>query len=359
MAHPFFDSTSYPWHRQDARTLHSELWHGYTTAQDLDLLYKASAADLPPLLNDTIDRMWKSALENLTGTGGLRSFCRIVCEAKPARPKVVDAIKVIEQAEDPIRPTLLTGDRVFLDREELRDKLQRLTSDTSLRVLLIRGDADTGKTWTKHLVEEIAKASGEPCFYLFDGNAGTTHEVLELIFGGLGALQRIPEPMGTEDAWFRKICNHLLAIAKESGKKTWVVMDDLGEYETGLRVDGQIRKFFDQFALSMENPEFARWFRLVLIDYPELKEGGEGGVPSKWTDFWEEDRPDVNEVKAPIISKFVLQWAIRKNKQLAPADADKFAADVIAAADAERTKPNPPPLMEAIHKALRQGLRNL
>lgn len=360
MAHPYFDSSAYPWHRKDATELHVELYQSYAIEGDLQRLYKSAGVNPIPLQPQRIDLMWQAALDNLCAAGYFRTFCDRVLADLPPRPKVVNLIKVVELAEDPIRPTLLTNDRVFLDREDLRDKLQRLTSDTALRVLLVRGETKTGKTYTRHLIHEIAKASGEPCVYLFDGNAGTTDEVVDVLFASFTASDKIPPKLETDDAWYRKVCTRLHEVVKLAGKKAWVVIDDLGDYEKGAKIDRKVRDFFNRFALSMENPEFATWFRLVLIDYPEVPEGGDDRVPTQWSDFYEIDTPDISRVNAAAITSFALQWAKRKQKNLDESGAKAFADKVLTAAAAARAGKNPePPILPSIHKALQQGLQSL
>ena len=85
-----------------------------------------------------------------------------------------------------------------------------------------------------------------------------------------------------------------------------------------------IRRFFDQFALSTANPAFSRWFRLVLLDYPD------GNVPTKWRSVWLEDRPDENEVDVEVLKDYLLQWAAREVKQLGEEKAHQLSTDIAA-----------------------------
>ncbi|HEX7829964.1 MAG TPA: hypothetical protein VF787_09915, partial [Thermoanaerobaculia bacterium] len=90
-----------------------------------------------------------------------------------------------------------------------------------------------------------------------------------------------------------------------------------------------------------------------LIDYPS-------NIPTRWKDFWIEDAPDPTHANDSAIAKFVAQWAMKKKKKLGDDDATTFAKDVIAAAGTKRNVPNnPPSLLQSIHDALKEKLKEL
>ncbi|HEX7808069.1 MAG TPA: hypothetical protein VF608_05085 [Thermoanaerobaculia bacterium] len=353
MAHPFFESTTYPFHRQDARTFVAELNAAFNTWQRVQALYEETAAQLPGLtLPAATDVLWREALRNLCAAGVFRAFCERLRDEGKLGPQVRAALTAVFDAEDPITLTLLSDDRLFFDREPLRDQLQRLATSSTYRVLLIRGGPDTGKSWTNYLISEIAHALGEEPVYLFAGYTDTVPEVLRALFSRFGVGKKLSE-LSTENATFKDACQDLRELAQSQQKVTWIMMDDLGEDETGPRGDPLVRQFFDQFALSMADPSFARWFRLVLIDYPS-------NIPTRWKDFWIEDAPDPTHANDSAIAKFVAQWATKKKKKLGEDDATTFAKDVIAAAGTKRNVPNnPPSLLQSIHDALKEKLKEL
>jgi hypothetical protein len=55
MPHPFFDASSYPWHREDARKLHRELYVAIANANAIDGFYKSISPGLLPLATEAAD----------------------------------------------------------------------------------------------------------------------------------------------------------------------------------------------------------------------------------------------------------------------------------------------------------------
>jgi hypothetical protein len=83
-------------------------------------------------------------------------------------------------------------------------------------------------------------------------------------------------------------------------------------------------------------------------------------VPTKWKEFWDEDRPSAADVDVTAVAEFLLKWAAQKNKQLATADATAFATDIIAAADAPLADGAPLiPRLQRIHDAVLAAAVNL
>jgi Effector-associated domain 1 len=78
MSNPFIDENIYPWERPEAIGLYEALVGGTPDPTEIDLLYKRSARQLPPLnLSQAPSHMWKDALEQLARHGALRSFCEL------------------------------------------------------------------------------------------------------------------------------------------------------------------------------------------------------------------------------------------------------------------------------------------
>jgi hypothetical protein len=350
LAHPFFDVVIYPWSREDARALHKALFTTINKFESIDLLYKSCGADLPPLAQDSADVVWKSALEKLVAVQHLRELGSRLSEAiqYAAARKAFDALAA---AVDPLQEPGLVSDRVFVDRSKLRETVGKLTrSDAAITVLLVRGAPCSGKSWTRHVVAEQAKTLGQGCTYLCADLVGTAEEALDLIFAELGG--KVPDKHTTEDAWFRKACSDMIALASKRKVGSWIVADDLGIGRDGPLLDPKIRQLFNQIALSMLNPAFAQWFRLVLIDYPE------GPVPTKWKGFWEEDRPAAADAQADSVAEYLRRWATQKKKALAVDEANRLAGDILAKADT----PDPTdtrPRLERVHDGLKAVLERL
>lgn len=353
MPHPFFDAIAYPWHRPDAQAAHSALYQAITLPNDITLTYRQCGENLTPLTpGQAANLAWREVLELLTTARRLKRLCELL-PARAEWPVLEASLQAVENARDLLEEPLLSRDLVFVDRKRLRTELQKLSGPTpSHGVLLVRGDPSSGKSWTQYLVEDMATALGAKCIYLFDGIVSTLDEVLEQLFTGVGDATAVPARLESEDAWFKRACVKLQAVAQKNGQVCWIVADDLGLLPTGPRLDPQIRQFFEQFALSMANPAFARWFRLVLIDYPD------GPVPTKWKSFWVEDRTQPAEVDEKSIADFVLNWAARKKKKLGADDAQKLAVDILANVS-QPTLPDGPSRLARIHQALEAALEKL
>ena len=360
MPHPFFERTTYPWDRRDARELHRALWQAINDPGRIDTFYRGAGPGLLPLAPGAADVLWRQALDALSTAQRLRALCDLLL-AEPLLVAVHAALAPVLEAKDPVDQPVFAEDRPFIDRTLLRDKLQRFAVSPSVRVLLIRGASKSGKSWTQYMISDLAQTLGEPCVYLFAGLVATVEDVIDQCFAALGDANGPPPRLETEDAWFKKVCLRLQVLAANAGQTTWIVVDDLGVDENGPRLDPLIRQFLDQFALSMANPAFRRWFRLVLIDYPDLRaEVGGRGVPTKWKEFWDEDRPNANDVDVAAVAEFLLKWAAHKNKQLANADATAFATDIIAAADAPLADgATPVARLQRIHDAVLAAAVNL
>lgn len=353
MPHPFFGVDRYPWPRSEAKTFHAKLYKTIAQPAAIDLLYQQAGDDLDPLfLQTNPNAIWREVLDKLAAAHAVHELCKLILD-KAAYKAVHAAAQALIDLNDPLDEVVLSDERVFIDRQALREKLQRIAASSSYRVLLVRGESGSGKSWTQYMVENMAGAMGERCIVLFEDSVKNMDEVLDKLFTPLGG--EPPPRMETEDAWFRKICVKLQPLGEKQGRLTWIVVDDLGVDETGPRLDPQIRQFFDHFALQLGDFELAKWFRLVLIDYPEIRGGR--GVPTKWRAIWDEDRPDPAHVDVKAVTKFVQEWAKRKKKKIGATEAEKFATDVITAVDGT---PDPStPRLERIHNAIVKALPTL
>jgi hypothetical protein len=340
MPHPFFDARVYPWHREDAAAFHKALFLAISEPDMIDLYYHRSGENLRPLTRrQAADLAWKEVLDLLTAARRLRVLCEILLQEDLAAAH--DAVHAVQNAANLqqdallklqqdallhlLQEQLLANDIVFVDRKRLRTELLKLGSPIPTHgVLLVRGPSGSGKSWTSTFVIDVARKLGAKSAYLYEGFVSDVQDVIRELFTLLRHPEEIPPQHQSDVAWYGKVCKRLRELAQQEGVVSWVIVDDLGEDARGVsRLDPEIRSFFETFGLMMGNPAFAEWFRLVLLDYPDR------GVPTKWRDFWVEDRPNDTEVDAGTISAFLLHWAARKEKQLGGDMAAKFASDII------------------------------
>ncbi|MES2044605.1 MAG: hypothetical protein V4475_12060 [Pseudomonadota bacterium] len=347
MAHPFFDAPRYPWHRTDARDFHKALYTAIPAIIDISRIYAAcDNNNLAPL--DTAGgplAVWQDALQKLATLGSLEGLCRLALERAPMLSADVQVI-INASPEPPPPPGHVC---LVVDRHKLRTALGQMQPDNATTsVLLVRGAPGCGASWTQQLVTVFA--AGAPVTYLFEGQVFSVEDVLAQLFAFLGKPQHVEPRLETEQAWYRKICNSMQAFAQELGTIHWIVIDDLDDYRDGPRVDPEVRRFCDQLVLMMANPALARWFRVVLLGYPD------GILPTRWKkQVLIEDRPDPSEIDAANVARFVLEWASGARKALSPEKAQEIATHVITRADAAQGRDR----LQTVHDHIKQAIEAL
>lgn len=358
MTHPFFDVSSYPWHRPEAIQLHSLLTTNISVVARIDMLYRESAINpLPLAINHPPDVIWKEVLENLAGVhGALRKLCNLIL-ANPMFGAIHNVIRLIEKAQPAVDAQIISDDILVLDRVRLREKLKLLDSDAGpIKVLLVRGGPLSGKSHGRYLFERAAWDQCALPVYLCDGLVATVDEVVMHLFSALEALQQIPPRLTTEDAWYKLVCIKLQEIALSKQRRLWIAIDDLGPArDGGPLLDTEIRKFCEQFALNMLNPVFRQCFRLMLIHYPD------GPVPTKWKqDFWTEDRTSDTDVLQQDVENILRSWSVAHDRKMIEDELIKLAGEVVAKAEAPVAQGQKDiPRLKRIHDTLTETLKDL
>lgn len=352
MPHPFFDALKFPIHRQDAQAFHRALYEVITTPQNIELNYRRCAEGLPPLTPGVpANAMWLEALDNLTTARALQKLCEMLLQTA-ALAAMHPLLRAVHEAVDPIGEVLADGKVLFLDRSRFRNALDRLrVASGTERVLLIRGGAGSGKSWSKQMVELVAVESGAGTIFVAEGLVAGVEDMVAHLFTCLEGPEDVPAKTSTDDAWYMEVCRKLLVAARRSKKPRWIIVDDLGQRDGAPLLDAKIKAFFDQLGLFMSNEEFRRWLRLVLIDYPD------GKLPTRWTQKFinvVEDRTAETDIMAAHVEEYLRAWARRRQIALADDDATRLAGDVITYADAEVAKgPGPdgerPVRLQLIH----------
>jgi len=267
---------------------------------------------------------------------------------------------------------ILSDDLLILDRVPLREKLERLESDSSLKkVLVVRGDAKSGKSHGRFLFEQVADQNGAVCVYLCESIVGNVEEVIEKLFSAIGAAKEIPAIKTTPDAWYKTVCNKLQDVAVRKKRQLWIAVDDLGTDADGVPLlDEEIRKFCEQFTLQMIDPAFRKWFRLMLIHYPS------GPVPTKWKkEYWEEEQTNAGDIQENHILEFLEMWRASQNRTILEDQSKNLAKSVMSKAnESTEANGNPEngepsgndghtnmaiPRLQIIHDQLTQALREL
>ena len=357
MPHPYFESSVFPLHRAEAVVLLEELRIGFPNTNAIDVLYKQCGDNLPDLhLQEVSVVVWKEALANLTSRGFLRVLLNKIQPQFVANATMQKAIRDIINAVPAEEVTLVSDELFVLDRGPLRDKLKEVASDTKpVKVLIVRGSAKSGKSHGRHIFEQLARDKGSEPVYIYPEMAPTVRDLIENLFGALGAMDQIPPAFTTEEAWYRTACTTLMNVCNKQDKRLWIAVDDLGVDAQGVPlVDAEVKKFCDVFALNMLNPPFKKNFRLMLIHYPD-------STPTRWKrEFWAEERTSEADVKQEHVEELLKKWAITKDKTIVEDQLKTIASEVIANAEAP-LPPNetPQPRLQRIHDELRKKIVEL
>ena len=224
MPHPFFDRTRYPWPRDDAFLLYRTLVDAIRVKGQIVLSYERAAIDLPPLNQDqSPDLVWKEALDKLTANGALQKFVSVLVENRS--PSIRTAAQAVRDAAEAELSTL-EDEVIMLDRIDLRSRLDLLRPDTGrTRVLLVRGEPQSGKTWGTYLFEETAREEGVDA--VIPEGLVSVDDAVRWLFGELGALDRIPERNdSTPHAWYQTIAHTLRRLAEEQQRPLWIAVDN-------------------------------------------------------------------------------------------------------------------------------------
>ena len=322
MLHPFFDSASYPWHLPEADRLHGVLYRTIADQPAIDQIRRSCSPNILPFAPGAADAMWRSVLDSTACAGCLRELDRCLrAKGLPHVTKALDDVISLVSAGSENGPL----NEVFVNRFGLRKALDQMSAPYGIRnVLVVRGEAGSGKTWSKLIVQHNAAIRNEGCIYLGEGTVTTLDEVLEFVF--LELQGTVPGSYTTSPAWYNQIALAMIKYAKVRvpRRRTWIIMDDLGFGVDGVpKLDEEIRKLFDQLTAHISNPMFSEWFRFVLIAYPD------GPLPTAWHSYSLEDSPAVGDVNVVTVSNYLIECAERKSKILSGEDANIIAQEVL------------------------------
>lgn len=344
MAHLFYDSPAYPWHIPEADALWRALHSAIPQFGAIDHLRKVCGPGISQFAPSDPEQMWRDMLTNTAIAGRLR---QLDAELRSRTlPHVVDALDRLIAVASPDPVTWVLDDLIFANRIKLRSALAQLASSKTVKnVLVVRGERQSGKSWTKHFVAHYARLAGQGCSYLFEGMVTTVDEAVDYIFMELGG--EPPQRLTTEAAWYSRVAQTMAKAAQARNRGSWIIMDDLGVGPDGVpRMEPEIRKLFDQLALNMLNPAFAQWFKLVLIDYPDQS------VPARWRQSALEDSTAATDMHREALGEYLCQWAQRHSKTMINRDALALADDILQRAVFMTTLDDSRSVMQRVHDEL-------
>ena len=291
------------------------------------------------------------------GAGEMRPWLDAWARIAGSRGAEHPQIDVNPGPPDYLASQWLDGERPFLDRVALREGVRALLSPEGPKVLVVRGHAGSGKTWSRHLVAHAAREHGADTTYLSGGSITSVDDAVERLFQLLQAQDLRPASDTTKEAWFRRVSSRMAAAVQATGRPLWITVDDLGLSADGtLRLDPEIRRFFDSLALSLTDPAAGRWFRLVLLDYPD-------STPTRWEpELWTAVELHASDIALPDVAAAIVEWFGRSDRELRQSDAMDMAERVVAHADEGPPPGDPNPdtaRLRRIHDALVALLRGV
>jgi hypothetical protein len=360
MLHPFQGGIPYPWNRPEARALYDLLSRDITTPGQIILLMQSHASN-PPALNPMLSpaELWRQALDTVSLADGLLNLCRQLA-GDDSLVAVSRAARAMLEARPAVQRRVGRDRRLVVGRNDLRSYLAELSTEGStVKVLLVRGDPQTGKSWSRHLFERAAEDRGADVVYLDSGIVATVREVVDKLFTTLQAWDKVPPTDTTDFAWFRTVCNRMPALAELRSRSLWIAVDNLGTGPDGVTplMDMEILQFFQQFVRHFSDPSTRRWFRLLLIHYPD------DDVPTRWDqDVWKEDHTRPEAVTNEDVAEVLREWGSDHDRTLLDDEIDRASKEVIARADAVLPAENPRsslPRLRRIHDEVGDELARL
>lgn len=347
---PFGLAVPFPYHLREGKLLAAVLAQQITDPAQIDMLVRSAAGNLPALnRNQPPGDMWHDGLDAVSRAGALLRLGEELLKLKWA-PAVQEAATAMLAA----RPALerrIHGGQVVIDRRDLRSAIALLADDDefeSVRVLLVRGDPKTGKSWSRHLFVQTARERDAEVTYL--ATMGDVGNVVRKLFDLLDGTDLLPPMDTTETAWYGDVVNGLRRAAARRKQALWIAVDNLGPGPDGVTplIDPKVREFFEEFALQLVDPAINQYFRLMLIHYPD------GKVPTRWdADLWREDRPQREKVDLDAVIEVLNERLTDRAEHAADDTVRSWAEEVLAAAEGASGEERLRLIQQALVKRLR------
>jgi hypothetical protein len=255
---------------------------------------------------------------------------------------------------DCYRAIFLKSQRVFLKRDELREKLQIIGSPNESRVMAIDGGRGFGKTYSKEflyfLKENESSWAGfvQMIVYVYMDQCVFQPEELARVLGSrLGLDERtVPPNKGEQDArripdlvdWLRE------GIENDDGVIWWLVLD-------GFRVQVQPEATHDLIRALIDTTD-SDWgnARLILLDYGKFLD-----LDTTLYILCE----TISPIERHDVEDFFEHVYSRSQKTWKPEDIRQTVDDLLAQVDAEVAKRGPEVRLQILSTGLTRAAKNL
>jgi hypothetical protein len=164
---------------------------------------------------------------------------------------------------DKFEATVLRGDRVFLNRAELRQALREMASPSGRRILVVNGPHGSGKTYTREYVLDVTyNTPNHRVIYVdLDTTEFSPMQLVQVICEQMSLdVQSFPTlDTEQESRWIRRVVDHLIGqIRSNTTIKWWLIFD------------GFIRPLntsVNELIVELANRARSADLRLVLLNY--------------------------------------------------------------------------------------------
>jgi len=260
---------------------------------------------------------------------------RLVMEAHNSRPHVATFGELLNELQlvgvngpvDHYEACLLRGNRALIDRQTLRLKLRTLGDQMGSRILVVDGDAVSGKSYSLQLINHLAEVLGGfrvvwvDLVRLAARNPAIEPERLARYIAEQMKLDVTSlRPKGAEQdaTWIEHFGNWLTGELAGRDDQWWIVIDHF------LRVplSQQTKDLIEELAIRIDNN--IQQLRLILLSYRgDLPLAGGGGV----------EREEIKRIGVDDLTNFFLKVYADRGQKAAPAEIAKAIKKVLNQVD--------------------------
>ncbi|MFC4420131.1 effector-associated domain EAD1-containing protein [Cupriavidus pampae] len=358
MSHPILDHHLYRRDLPEAGELENQLRHKFfDAAATRNVLNRAGLDPVNINWDRPATSFWAEILDFAAGNHALDALLTAADQSLDPPPKHADLRAAIDRVRQyqaigapgvPMR-VLLSGDRPFLGRAMLRGLMPELANwDSNAAILVVRGNADSGRTETQFLLAEDRDRQSERIVLLHeDLPLQSTLLSIWREAGVPGTVPRIDaDALSTETALFIDFWTEVKVALDDHDRRLWALFDDLDK--------GPDRKLVQQLAevlaVRLRDKGFQQRFRLVLLGYPA--DNLPAKVPGALVRNDQTEMLDDTHVRA-----FLTQCMKAKGKAF-DAGWDEETARKICAQAQDRTTPERP-FLESLNNELNAWYRGL
>jgi len=312
-------------------------------------------------VGDLLRAVVSEAEKRQSGVGGLINAAIVVLEKGPPkqllpathplkqlRSELGDLI--FEEQQDPLAACWLLGDRVLIDRQDLRAKVSALGRPTSGKHILVVQSKEKrrGRTWSRELITYFRDRQGgfqmifadlEKLAELNDDRDLLPEDLGQEIADQMG-LGKVPERQNEKDAkWANRFCNWLTPFVQGTDKQYWIVLDS---FDKRLLPQG----IYDLVGAIAERIEITLGqLRLVLLSYDQAEKleanaNVQGGL---------EVEDIASQIGPPEVAEFFFQlYEERKKRKSVPYTDPDVATSVQAVLQA--VDPSSEQYLQELHK---------